>query len=308
MRVGMPASLLAALLAGCTLTEVGIPEGEDVAVVEAILNAGQPTQRLLLHRSLENGSARPLLADSILLRAPGGRVLRYTLDAENTRPAGSNCVTEADEATTGGVSCYALPFTPIPGSSYDLDVFFDGNRRIRGRTQVPGVFQLSGPAGVRAGRCVLPPGTQLELAWTRSPGAWSYLADLEIRGLRNFSGLEGTASAPDPLNLFGLAISDSDTTLSVPADFGLFQSGEIDNRLLRALQNGLPGGVTARVTVAAADRNYVNGVRGGIFNPSGLVRLSSVVGDGTGVFGSVLPRTLLIQVHRGSTGAPCVGS
>jgi hypothetical protein len=40
----------------------------------------------------------------------------------------------------------------------------------------------------------------------------------------------------------------------------------------------------------------VNAVRGGGFNPSGNVRISSVVGDGVGVFGSIFPRDLQIQV------------
>ena len=288
-------SWIALLLAGCTLTEVGLPEGEDVAVVEAVLNTAQPTQRLLLHRTVENGSARALIADSVLLRAAGGRVFRYARVDDGAGLPPAECLTRADSVPTGTISCYVLPFTPDPAGVYELDVFFDGNRRIRGRTQVPGAFELRGRPAVRAGSCVLQPGSQLELAWSRSPGVWSYLADLEIRGLQR----------PNPLNLFGLAISDSDTTLSVPADFGLFQAGEVDNEFLKQLQNGLPPGISARLTVAAADRNLVNGIRGGIFNPSGLVRISSVVGDGIGVFGSVVPRTLQIEVREGLTPTPC---
>lgn len=287
------------LLAGCTLTEVGIPEGEDVAVVEAVLNTAQPTQRLLLHRTVEDGEARALVADSVLLAAPGGRVLRFAPVAE---AAQAECFADADSVPRGTVSCYRLPFTPEPGAEYQLGVFFDGDRRIRGRTRVPGAFQLGGSPAIRAGACVLRPGQQLELAWTRSPGVWSYLADLEIRGLSRVSGFR---EVPDPLNLFGLAISEADTTLRVPADFGLFQAGEIDNQVLSALQAGLPAGVSARLTVAAADRNLVNGIRGGVFNPSGLVRISSVLGDGIGVFGSVVPRVLQIQVRAGDTSAPC---
>jgi hypothetical protein len=54
--------------------------------------------------------------------------------------------------------------------------------------------------------------------------------------------------------------------------------------------------VVAEMVVAAIDRNYLNGVRGGSFNPSGTVRVSSVSGDGVGVFGSIVPVYLRIRV------------
>jgi hypothetical protein len=64
-----------------------------------------------------------------------------------------------------------------------------------------------------------------------------------------------------------------------------------------------------RLTVAAVDRNYVNGVRGGSFNPSGRVRVSSVTGDGEGVFGSLVPLTLEVEVLRGPSRLPaCLGA
>ena len=64
--------------------------------------------------------------------------------------------------------------------------------------------------------------------------------------------------------------------------------------ILVALQTGLPAGVDANVLVAAADRNYVNWVRGGNFNPSGTVRVSSIRGDGAGLFGAIVSRRLTI--------------
>jgi hypothetical protein len=45
--------------------------------------------------------------------------------------------------------------------------------------------------------------------------------------------------------------------------------------------------------VAAVDRNWVNSARGGSFNPSGQVHVSTVTGDGVGVFGAA-------NVHRGA--------
>ena len=47
--------------------------------------------------------------------------------------------------------------------------------------------------------------------------------------------------------------------------------------------------------IAAADRNYVNWVRRGAFNPSGIVRVPSLHGDGTGVFGSVVRKRFTVD-------------
>jgi hypothetical protein len=54
--------------------------------------------------------------------------------------------------------------------------------------------------------------------------------------------------------------------------------------------------VIADVTIAAADRNYVNWERGGNFNPSGLIRVASIRGDGTGTFGSMVTHRVVIHV------------
>lgn len=101
--------------------------------------------------------------------------------------------------------------------------------------------------------------------------------------------------------LFGLSISNQDTTVLFPSEFGLFQ--RFDEGLtaaLIAIQTGLPPGVVADVTVAAADRNYVNWERGGNFNPSGLIRVASIRGAGTGTFGSLVPRRFVVRTDSGN--------
>jgi hypothetical protein len=90
----------------------------------------------------------------------------------------------------------------------------------------------------------------------------------------------------DPLSLLGLALSAEDTTVVFPSEFGIFERADLDREVALLLQEGLPAGTRAVVTVAAVDRNYVNWARGGNFNPSGQVRVPSVEGDGTGFFGS----------------------
>ncbi|HLM67787.1 MAG TPA: hypothetical protein VK358_09680, partial [Longimicrobium sp.] len=84
---------------------------------------------------------------------------------------------------------------------------------------------------------------------------------------------------------------------------------DFNQDLLRALQGGLPDKTAATVVVAAADRNFVNGVRGGNFNPSGQVRISSIVGDGVGVFGSLTPLSFTIRVGivNDASLPPCIG-
>jgi hypothetical protein len=131
---------------------------------------------------------------------------------------------------------------------------------------------------------------------------------MRVLGLRPILAERGIIDAPDPLDLQGLAVSAEDTTLVLPDEFGVFERFEYDQDVLRALQGGFPDGVDVVLMVAAADRNYVNGVRGGRFNPSGPVRISSVVGDGVGVFGSLVPLYVRIDVHPPDGTASCRGT
>ncbi len=109
---------------------------------------------------------------------------------------------------------------------------------------------------------------------------------------------------PDELDLLGLAIGAADTTIVFPQEFGVFDRFTVDRDLLLALQEGLPAGARADVLVAAGDRNFVNWVRGGNFNPSGQVRVPSVTGDGTGVFGSLVVRGRTLLTEPDGTGIP----
>ena len=147
-------------------------------------------------------------------------------------------------------------FEVEPGETYELEVVTLADERVRGRTTVPGDFvgrRPSLPASSTEPVCHLPPRTNLELSWTQSEGAWSYLATLELAGLA--SALRGTGiDAPDRIELTGLAISQSDTTMMLPADFGLFELVNLEQDLLVYLQGGLPSGVNAQLRLAALDR------------------------------------------------------
>lgn len=253
---------------------------------------------------------RPEPGASVIIREAGGAAVTLSQVAlevcANTAP--SPALEEVPEIRA---SCYATgsedALVVLPGSTYELEVRTVGGERVRGRTTVPGGFagvRPSVPPSQPLPICGLPPRQNLELMWTQSAGAWSYLATVRITGLG--SALSGTdIVAPNSVELTGLSISQTDTTLVLPAEFGLFELADLDDRLLILLQEGFPEGVNAHLRVNALDRNYVNAIRGGSFNPSGPVRVSSVVGDGVGVFGSYVPRELFIVVEAGSALAPC---
>jgi hypothetical protein len=293
------------LLAGaCTLADVTLPAGEEVVAVEAVLRTDVTVQAVVLHRSLDGRDVRGVAGARVTVTAPGGRTITFQETDQPCFRVPSGYFSE--EPGSVKASCYLSSGDEgswvHPGAIYLLRVETPDGGVIQGRTRVPGAFGLAGlPFTTRAGsrasaQCGLPPDRILPVAWTRSDSAWSYIAPIRIFDLRAALARTGVQAAiPDPLELVGLAISEGDTTIALPSEFGVFDRFEYDNAALAALQTGFPDGVVAEMLVAAADRNYVNGVRGGRFNPSGPVRISSVSGDGVGVFGSLVP--LYLRVH-----------
>lgn len=285
----------ALLLGGCTIADVTVAPGEDRLVIEGVLRTDARTQFILLHRAVQSGVAEGVPgAEVVVTRGDGVRVTftESPLACYAVDPG----YLDAEQPVQINGTCYASPSTAgrfvNPGATYDLSVRTPRGEEARGRTTVPGSFTLRGVPMSRFNDqpplpCTLPPATPMELAWTEAQGAWGYIAPLNIQGLRTV--LPDSFNAPDPLELIGVSVSSSDTSLVLPGEFGVFDRFSFNQNLLRVLQTGLPGGTTARVVVAAADRNYINGVRGGSFNPSGPVRVSSIVGDGVGVFGSLVP-------------------
>lgn len=302
------ALLLAAAPGACALSDVTIPAGEDRVVVEALLRAGADRQNVLLHRTVEDGVVRGVTGARVVVRdeASGAEVV--------FAPAGDACYTLDDGYTGSGAlqvdaTCYRSPVAAgrfvQPGHTYELRIELPGEGTVRGRTRVPGPFTLRGlafsPAGTpeEAPACVLPPDTPFPLTWSRANGAWSYLVAMRVSGLREALAGRGIPDVPERLELTGLAVSETDTVLVVPGEVGVFDRFSQNRQLLLALRGGFPAGVDVELLVAAADRNYVNGVRGGRFNPSGQVRISSVGGAGAvGVFGSLVPLATQLRVRR----------
>lgn len=282
-----------ACFGGCELTEVTTPEGRDILVVEAVISAGEQWQNVLLHRTLTGPELRGEPGALVLVRNSDGA--EVVLQENATETCARDVTGLTGDSLQVRATCYSAFFAVEPGQTYELHVSTEDGLALRGRTTVPGEFHLLTPAVPYGQTCLLPPLTNLPLVWSQSAGAWAYFARMSVSGLRG-AFAESGIEAPEHLQLTGLAISQDDTTMALPRDFGLFERFNGDQQLLVALQGGFPPGPRVELALSAADKNYVNGVRGGAFNPSGNVRVSSVVGDGVGVFGSLLTRRVAVQV------------
>lgn len=302
---------------GCELTEVTTAEPRDVLVVESVLRPDRQVQEVLLHRTLQGLVVQGEPDARVRVRTEDGTEIPFLLVSRESCLSGDTRLLRGDDTLRVEATCYRSPGGEQapwvePGRGYELLVETPRGERVRGSTRLPGAFDLRGlrralrdpSTGER--RCFLPPATRLPLVWSASPGAWAYLTEMEVYGLRRALAGSGIESIPDPLRLLGVSVSESDTTVVVPSEVGVFDRLSYSQDLLRALQTGFPEDVQVHVVVAAADRNYVNAVRGGPFNPSGSVRVSSVVGDGVGVFGSIVPRRLVMDVRAGRTSFPCL--
>lgn len=301
-RVAMCAAALA--FVGCELTSTSLTEPEDALLIEAYVSYRTPVPgvadraRGLVYIHGVAGGAQALTGP------PDATVTMTTDDGNSTVLPETDdgvCITETIPSRDPG-RCYYAPTLHAevrPGSRVSLRVETADGRVVTGVTQVPRDFEILTPVGSFQ-TCQVPPNTRLNVEWTSSPGSWAYPSEVKFEGLRDqlqkvdpdFANLD------DPLVLFGLAISDSDTTISFPNEFGLFDRFD-DDELTRALvliQEGMPDSTKAQVTISAADRNWVNWERGGNFNPSGPVRVPSVGGDGFGVFGSLVLHTFAIEV------------
>lgn len=292
MRAGLFSLLPVLFLWGCELDEVGLATPDDVPVVEAYIMIGDGPDQVtaFLHWTLGTRPARDLLDREVVLTREDG--LQVPLFPENLE----DCVLPGIVDAVEGV-CYTPGFNVNglfqPGTEVKLEILLDDDDLLESTTNIPEAIDFIRP--VVRNQCALAPGEALEFIWNRSPGVWAYTAETEIKGLRSALEETGIQVDADSVALQGLAVSDADTTLVFPMEFGVFERFDLEQALAEALQEGLPRGADADVVIGAADQNYVNWLRGGNFNPSGPVRVSSIRGPGIGVFGSVFRRTILVR-------------
>jgi len=297
------------ILSGCELQEIVVSTPDELVVAEIYLQAGSFGNRGIayLHRSSNAGTSQVPDADITLITSGGGRYSFSPFQLDG-------CFLGKVPSRLEG-SCYVLDpegrQALRPGAAFAVEVLLSDGGRLDGRTTIPGNFRVTRPRAIEGPVCVLPPNTRLEVSWSPSDGAWAYIAEAEMFGLPALLAPLGIDLKEDPLVLLGLSISRSDTTIVFPSEFGVFDRADLDRNLLTALQQGLPDGASAAIVITAGDRNYVNWVRGGGFNPSGQVRLPSLAGTGgTGVFGSQIVRRFLLEVEADPpTGSPlCSGA
>lgn len=304
-RLGLLLAALALAATACDLTEVTIADLTDIVVAEVYVTIGDtPNQNSVwafIHGSA--GGAEPSSATfddaTVTIADTLGteRVLSLT--------ATSVCVSIRPPTATGSCFSASVPDASAiqAGQRLSLDIVLADGRRLTGTTRVPGAFRVSGVLP----ECRIPPDQLFPLAWTKSDSAWAYVSEALLLGLPPAFFREGLLVA-DSLSLTGLSISESDTTIVFPNEFGVFDRFDLDRAVALRLQRGLPDDTWADVAIAATDRNYVNWVRGGSFNPSGTVRVSSVVGDGSGVFASAVTRRFrLYSSTQPAIAPPCPG-
>jgi hypothetical protein len=291
--------LVVAALAACELQEVTVVDFSDVVVGEVyVMLAEDPADHRVsafLHGTASGGAPDTETFNDALVRV--ARDDGFTFDLGLA--AVGLCVDSLAEGTTG--SCFVdggSAASLAPGDELDLAITLGDGRTLFGAVRIPGDFQLDGVSGT----CRLEPDTVLELRWTSSDGAWAYVNETSINGLPEALAAEDIEVEEDPLYLLGLSISASDTTVVFPSEFGVFDRFDLEQDLALRLQRGLPDGTDALVTVAAVERNYTNWARGGNFNPSGQVRVASLRGDGTGVFGAAVVRSFAVVASASPNG------
>ena len=300
-------AMLVPWASACEIEEITLAGSADVVVAEAYLASDvSGTYGIAwIHRTLGHaGSTEDVPFADVFLRAESrASTVRLRLD-EAKVCAGD----ELPEDFPG--SCYfAGPLDPHyfgPGALVEAIIRLPDGGRIAGQTRVPGDYELISPRIGRNRMCSVEPAERLDLEWTRAQGAWAYISETQIINLT--AALEDTniEVEEDPLLLVGLSVSETDTTIVFPSEFGLFDRVNLGRDLALVLQEGLPFGTQAEVVIAAADRNYVNWVRRGAFNPSGIVRIPSLYGDGTGVFGSVVRQRFTVDAGlQVPTPGPC---
>jgi len=299
------AAALALVATACDLTDVTIADLTDIVVAEVYVTIGDtPNQNAVwafVHGSAAGAEPSSASFDDAVVTVADSLGTRRTL----TLTASSVCVVSRPPSAQGSCFSASIPDASAieAGQRLVLEIVLGDGRRLTGTTRVPGAFAVSGVLP----ECRIPPDELFPLAWTKSDSAWAYVSEALLLGLPAAFFREGIL-VEDSLSLTGLSISENDTTIVFPNEFGLFDRFDLDRDVAVRLQRGLPVDTWADVAITATDRNYVNWVRGGSFNPSGTVRVSSVVGDGSGVFASAVTRRFRIfSSNSPGVAPPCPG-
>ncbi len=297
--------VLLLVLTGCEIAQVTVSEPVSSVIAEVYLRVddGAPDGIAILHRT---SGSDPIVLSGASIRAvgEGGGTIRF-----QQRPQ-SECIDgELPEDTDP--ACYRTMgldrFNLQAGERYEILVDLQEGASLAGTVTLPSDFEIRTPSTAPL-TCDLSPFTIVPVIWTQAEGAWAYVPEAEIFGLQAALAEEGIPVASEPVTLLGLSVSQRDTTIAFPSEFGIFNRFSDDREVLVFLQQGFPETeelLTGRVVVSAQERNATNWNRGGIFNPSGQVRVPSLFGDGTGVAAGVVNRSFEFSFDAGEDFEPC---
>ena len=284
-------------VAGCDLTVVEIlPSGDLVTAgvtVVVTVDPADPSRietRMLARLTRGRDVFDNLVPGaSVWITGESGRSIELVEEADPR----SACATplpkaiaerRGDDARLPIGSCYTVTTSSAyfaPGEQLSLTITMADGETLQGVTRIPGAFAPSG-LSVNGGRCRMEPGTNYRFAWPPAEAAWAYIGEAEITGLS-----PELWPRDDALHLPVTSIGDQ-TGMMFPRDF-LFEVIDIrEGSLYRTLHAGLPEGAAADIAIGAVDRNWTNWVRPGRLLPQGEVRVPSVFGDGTGMFGAAV--------------------
>jgi len=293
------------LLAGCEVAQITVeqPEAQVVAEIYLRVTNDLPEGVALLHQTPGEGRvdlerARVRVTDSRGLTVFFSPAPIFEC-AEGALPPEFDAVCLLLDSAAAEVV--------RPGGRYRVEVDLQDDRRIQGAVTLPGDFRVEQPVP-GATRCRIVPNQLLPIRWSVAEGARAYVPEAEIFGLKTALEPEGISVPSDPVTLLGLSISESDTEIIFPSQFGIFNRFSSDRDVLVALQRGLPalGDVEGEIIVSAQGRNSVNWNRGGNFNPSGTIRVPSLFGDGTGVVGGIVNRSFGFTTRDVAGNPPCL--
>lgn len=307
-------ALLASLVLGaCELAEVEIEPVPDliVAAVSVVLTIDPldptwiDTRAFALVAVSERETPREIPGASVTVVGESGRSLRLREVSDPLVTCVTPYPTEGGTRLPAG-SCHvaAVPGAHFaPGERLSLTVELPDGGILRGESRLPGVFTPTG-LSLHAGRCRLDPDTGYQFNWAHSAGSWAYIAEARLAGLGDLWPYQ------ESLLLDATLRRNDEPHLAFPRDllFDMFDRWE----LARVLHEGLPAGASAEIAVGALDRNWANWVRLGRIDLEGEIRIPSVFGDGTGMFGTAVRWKLEVESrpadpHAGPDDLPLCG-
>jgi len=300
MRIRSPVHRWAVLpvlvfIGGCEADWTELQEGLVAASVTLVLTrnpadsswTGTDALAVLVRDSAENNLVR---GASVRITGESGKSLQL-LEV----PYG---VATCQSDSTGYLSmgtCYKAS-TPsayfAPGEKLSLEIITANGSRLNGVSTVPHSFPPSS-LSARDGRCRVDPETSYWLGWGFTWEVWAHVLEAK------FAGLPRTLwDYDEPLHLRTSWTATRPTDKVFPR---VLVEGEVRmnaRKAARRLETGLPWGVTAELAAAAVDRNWANWIRPGRYNPNGEVRIPSVFGEGTGMFGTAIRWTVTVEARE----------